>query len=128
MQVSLFDVSSPSAPRRIGHVLLADAPGENSFDPRSFLYWPATNMIIVPIQTWTNSPDAGKALVLRVEASGLTTLGLIGHPGITQNYYQPYPGIERTIVIGNSIWTMSSAGLLASHLTTLKDQAWIPFS
>jgi hypothetical protein len=127
MQVSLFDVSSPSLPRRIGHVLLADAPGENAFDPHSFLYWPATNMVIVPIETWTNSPDAGRALVLRVEASGLTTLGLIGHPGTSQSY-QGYPGIERTMVIGNSIWTMSSDGLLASQLTSLEDQAWIPFS
>ncbi|MDP9093058.1 MAG: beta-propeller domain-containing protein [Actinomycetota bacterium] len=127
MQVSLFDVSSPSVPRRIGHVLRTDAPGENAFDPHSFLFWPATNMVIVPIETWTSSADAGKALVLRVQASGLAVLGLIGHPGNSQNY-QPYPGIERTMVIGDSIWTLSPAGLLASELMTLQDRAWIPFS
>jgi hypothetical protein len=31
-------------------------------------------------------------------------------------------------VIGQALWTLSDAGLMASSLTTLKQQAWIPFT
>jgi hypothetical protein len=36
-------------------------------------------------------------------------------------------GIERTLVIGDQIWTMSSSGLQASDLHSLQRAAWVPF-
>jgi len=32
------------------------------------------------------------------------------------------------MVVDGSLWTMSSAGLKVSDLSTLADQGWIPFS
>jgi hypothetical protein len=31
------------------------------------------------------------------------------------------------MVIGDSIWTLSTAGVKVSAMSTLADQAWIPF-
>jgi hypothetical protein len=36
-------------------------------------------------------------------------------------------GIERTLVIGSSIWTMSGSGLAVSDLTSLHRTAWVQF-
>jgi len=37
-------------------------------------------------------------------------------------------GIERTLVIGDDVWTMSSSGLLVSDLGSLHRRGWVPFS
>jgi hypothetical protein len=36
-------------------------------------------------------------------------------------------GIERTMIIGSDIWTMSSSGLQSSDLHSLDKRAWVPF-
>jgi hypothetical protein len=68
-------------------------------------------------------PQSG-AFVLRISGTSLTRVGFISPP-------QPsgYDGssIERSLVIGQTLWTISSGGVLASDLTTLRQQAWLPF-
>ena len=126
LQVSLFDVSDPAAPTRLAHVVGRDLRGEGQLDPHAFLYWPAKGLIVVPIDTWKES-ESGKALALHRSGSQLTRLGTITHPRHTgpSDYV---PGIQRSMVVDGSLWTMSSAGLKVSDLSTLADQGWIPFS
>ncbi|PZS28597.1 MAG: hypothetical protein DLM58_16845 [Pseudonocardiales bacterium] len=127
LQVSLFDVSDASSPHRLAHVVRSDAPGEGQFDPHAFLYWPAAGLAVVPIQSWSGSAS-GQVLVLKVGRGDVTTVGLISHPRTGVNVPPDfYAGIQRSMVIGSSIWTLSAAGLKVSDLTTLADEAWIPF-
>jgi hypothetical protein len=102
-------------------------------DPHAFLYWPADQLVVVPIQELggsaapggaTQAPQSG-ALVLRISGTSLTWAGFISPP--QSSGYAGSP-IERSLVIGQTLWTLSPGGVLASDLTTLGQQAWLPFA
>jgi hypothetical protein len=70
--------------------------------------------------------------VLRLDDAGITETGFItqpdtataaGYPG-----YPGYPPIERSLIIGHTLWTISAAGAMATDLTTLRQQGWDPFA
>ena len=121
LQVSLFDVHDPAHPTRLARVVRTNTPSETAIDPHAFLFWPATGTAVVPIDSWTET-DSGAALVVHVGTSGLRAEGTIDNPGSSAG------GIERTLVIGDELWTLSPSGLQASDLATLHRAAWLPFS
>jgi uncharacterized secreted protein with C-terminal beta-propeller domain len=115
LQVSLFDVSDPAAPSRLATYALAGARSAAEFDPHAFLYWPASGLLVIPLDT---SGD----LVLRISGSGFTKVGLLTQPSAGYGYVS----MERSLVIGQTLWTLSTADLMASDLTTLSQEALIP--
>ena len=151
-QVSLFDVANPASPQRLATFALSGAQSAAEFDPHAFLYWPASRLVVVPIQVpygvvsppavpgqpstsggaakepggLAPSPDGSGALVLRIDSGAITQAGFIRQPVSSGGYGDP--AIERSLVIGNTLWTVSGAGLLASDLSTLRQQSWIPFA
>jgi Beta propeller domain len=146
LQVSLFDVSDLASPTRLATYALAGASSDAEFDPHAFLYWPSSHLVVVPLQRYdvvpvaapapgtlpsaqpASEPQSG-ALVLGINGTSITEAGFISQPawGNARTVYG-YPSIERSLVIGQALWTLSDAGLMASSLTTLKHQAWIPFT
>jgi hypothetical protein len=83
--------------------------------------------VVVPVQQRTpvlTSPPG--ALVLRISDGSITQAGFIRQPaaGGSPQVYSP---IERSLVIGDMLWTVSGTGLLASGLGTLRPQTWIAF-
>ena len=143
-QVSLFDVSDVAAPRRLATFALAGAISSAEFDPHAFLYWPASHLMVVPLQVTgpvagapatpggvAQSPDGLQpgALVLRIDDSGITETGFITQPDTASTTgYTGYTPIERSLIIGQTLWTISTAGAMASDITTLRQQAWVPFA
>jgi hypothetical protein len=152
-QVSLFDVADPASPQRLATFALSGAHSAAEFDPHAFLYWPASRLVVVPIQapygvvsppsvpgqpgaggggaaagsgSLAPSPDGSGALVLRIDSGAITQAGFIRQPASSNGYADP--AIERSLVIGNTLWTVSGVGLLASDLITLRQQSWIPFA
>ncbi|MFF4620013.1 beta-propeller domain-containing protein [Nonomuraea jabiensis] len=117
-QVSLFDVSDPAGPRRLSQLFQKDSGSAAEWDPHAFLYWPKTGLAVIPLTQQTESGG----LVLKIDDSGVTKLGMIKHPG--KDEYQA--GIERALVIGDSIWTLSYDGIQVNDAATLAQQAWIP--
>jgi hypothetical protein len=142
-QVSLFDVSDLAAPTRLVTFALTAAISSAEFDPHAFLYWPGLHLMVVPLQATGRTaeapvpadgaaqpPDAPQsgALVLRIDDSGITETGFVTQPGTANTTgYPGYPPIERSLIIGQTLWTISTAGARASDLTTLRQQEWIPF-
>jgi hypothetical protein len=146
LQVSLFDVSDLASPIRLATYALAGASSDAEFDPHAFLYWPSSHLVVVPLQGYDAVPAAvpapgtlplaqpgpepqSGALVLEFNGTSITEAGFIRQPdwgGAGTGY--GYPSIERSLVIGQALWTLSDTGLMASSLTTLKQQAWIPFT
>jgi uncharacterized secreted protein with C-terminal beta-propeller domain len=125
LQVSLFDVDSPGHPKRLDRVTRKHSPSETPIDPHAFLYWPASKLAVVPIDSW-NPNQSGAAVVLHVGTDNISVIGTIRNPAVTTaDSYDT--GIERTLVIGDDIWTMSSSGLKVSDLHSLDRQAWIGF-
>ena len=150
-QVSLFDVANPASPQRLATFALSGANSAAEFDPHAFLYWPASRLVVVPIQvpygvaspppvpsqpgagggaagpgSLAPSPGGSGALVLRIDSGAIIQAGFIRQPVSSSGYWDPT--IERSLVIGNTLWTVSGAGLLASDLSTLRQQSWIPFA
>ncbi len=143
-QISLFDVSDPAAPVRLAVYRLQFGHSEAEFDPHAFLYWPASRLLVIPVQLPSAAlpqPDPGpvpvpqagqtplwpssEAVVLHVGDHTFTRLGTITHPAI--------PGavangqIRRSLVTGAALWTLSDVGLKASDLTSLTPLGWVPF-
>lgn len=63
------------------------------------------------------------ALVLRIDGNHFTKVGFLKHPSFQNNPV----AIERALVIGDTLWTVSERGLLASDLHTLAGIAWIAY-
>ncbi|MGJ6962595.1 beta-propeller domain-containing protein [Streptosporangium sp. G11] len=132
-QVSLFDVSDPANPRRLSQMFQKDSGSEAEWDPHAFLYWAKTGMAVLPLSSWTGTEQTnGTALVLKIDDSAVTRTGTVVHPrpepagNARAASYDP--GIRRSVVIGDSLWTVSDLGLKVSDMKDLADQAWIPFS
>ena len=104
---------------------------------------PRSHLMVVPLQATgmagerrsagrgAQSPDAPQsgALVLRIDDSGITETGFVTQPDTANTTgYPGYPPIERSLIIGQTLWTISTAGAMASDLTTLRQQEWIPFA
>ncbi|MEO3886005.1 beta-propeller domain-containing protein [Nonomuraea sp. B5E05] len=122
-QVSLFDVSDPASPRRLSQLFQKDSGSEAEWDPHAFLYWPRTGLAVIPLR----SGDESGALALKIDDSGVSKLGMIRHPaqrGENERGFQP--GIQRSVVIGDSLWTVSPQGVQVNDAATLAEQAWIP--
>jgi hypothetical protein len=111
LQVSLFDVGDPTRPGLLSRYQL---PGSGhsiaEFDPHAFLYWAATGLVVVPIQ--------GGAVALKAGDRTLQETGRL----------TPHGGqLLRALVIGTTVWTVSTAGLAAMDLGSLAPQAWVAF-
>src|SRR6266851_3065621 len=143
-QISLFDVSDLAAPIRLAVYHVKFGHSEAEFDPHAFLYWPASRLLVIPVQLPSAVmpqpvpgsgavPQGGQvplwpvseAVVLHVGDHAITELGTITHPLV--------PGISvagqirRSLVVGGALWTLSDTGLKANELTTLTPLGWVPF-
>lgn len=151
--VSLFDVSDPADPRRVDHLNLGSGSSDVEWDHRAFLWWAPDALALLPLQTWdAGSPRSG-AVGLDVSADGLTERGDLAAPadaGIcgapvpqpldelsvedlavavgetvpTEACSFADPGVLRTVVVGDTVLTLGSAGLGAYALTDLTPVAW----
>ena len=126
-QASLFDVSDLSNPRRLHQRRFgryANTLAEN--DHHAFLWWPATNLLVLPLSAYGERGDeafAG-AVGLHVDrAGGFRDAGQTEHPEV--DGYAPQ--IVRTLVAGDRLLSISYGGVQAGRLDTLAGTAWVPF-
>jgi len=118
-QLSIFDVANAAAPNRLAQHQIEGGSSEVEYDPHAFLYWPQRNLVVVPVtdSSPTKAQQPTYALVLRLDAGGITEVGRVAHPNGM---------IRRSLVIGDELWTLSDAGLMVSDLGSVVQRAWIP--
>jgi len=124
-QISLFDVSDPANPRRLAQHRITGGQSEAEWDPHALLYWPATQLLVVPMMQFdleNGSRPKDSALALRVTDAGLTEVGAITQPLVGGGA----PTVRRTLVVGDALWTLSDYGLQASDLSTMRRMSWLP--
>jgi uncharacterized secreted protein with C-terminal beta-propeller domain len=123
-QVSLFSVADLAAPARLATYALPGTSSLVDFDPHAFLYWPASGLVVVPLDGYQAMSGTGGPgdLVLRLSGGSLARVGLLQQPSLGGG------AIERTLVIRSTLWTLSPSGLMASDLGTLHEEAWLPLS
>ena len=147
-QVSLFDVSDPAAPKRLAQFHVQYGHSEAEFDRHAFLYWPATNLLVIPMTSMAlaqsgavgggNAGSGGAAVgkvapgmplpiapaqvagavALHVSNDSITQLATVSH----QN-----EAISRSLVVDRTLWTVGPAGLGAYDIGTLATQSWVGF-
>ena len=141
-QIELFDVSNPASPQLLAKSSLgAGSSTQVTYDHHAFLWWPGTNLAVLPVQIYgyvtpiscppnamcvqpASSGAFNGAVGFTVTKSGIQQLGQVVQDqvnGVT-------PTIERSIVVGNSLYTVSSQGVMQSSLSTLSRQGFVSFS
>jgi hypothetical protein len=124
--VSLFDVSNLDDPSRVGRYTVDNSYSDAEFDPHAFLYWPASGLVVLPVtEAGGGAPGPGPsprtgALVLRRHDGTLERVGLLRQPGVGE--------IRRSLVVGDTLWTVSETGAQAVAAGDLAARAWVPFS
>ena len=144
-QVSLFDVADPANPVRIHAYTFGESSrSEAEFDHHAFLYWPPTGRVVLPIGWWGYTDGNGnwvshnEAIVLDVGPDGIEEVGAI-RQGIDPDFdyeeifgydlrsYMNSAPIARSLVVDETLFTLSWLGLKGSDLETLVDTSWILF-
>jgi hypothetical protein len=137
-QMSVFDVSDPSDPRRLSRLTFEDAYSEAEWDHHAFLWWAPEEISVLPLQRWSWDERNGKgdnfsgAVVVSVTPNRVKELGEIRHPNASgsdcEDCEEWTAPINRSLVIGDTLFTFSETGVLATDLDGLDDTAWIQFS
>ena len=124
LQLSLFDVSDLARPARLAQVELGSrySGSEAEWDHHAFLFWPATGLAVLPIDSEDFSGAAGFTVS---RAGGIAALGQIAHaPGGRDAFAPP---VRRAVVVGDRLFTISELGAKASTLAGLADAGWVAF-
>lgn len=130
-QVSVFDVSDITDPTRLDVLTLGRGTSSQvEYDHHAFLHWDGLTMI--PVQQWTWDGKGEEVLMsaigVRIDESGeLSEVGEVVHPGGAGKEWDWRAQIMRTVVVGDSVYTMSSKGLMKSGLDDLGEEAWLEF-
>ena len=148
-QLELFDVSSPASPRLLAHTSLgAGSSSQVQYDHHAFLFWPGTGLAVLPVSVYSltpvtaappapGAPSTGGtspsvlsstsefvgAIGFHVGSSGISEVGRVTHDPLAG--YTPQ--IDRSLVIGSRLFTLSSEGLMASNISTLAREAFVSF-
>jgi uncharacterized secreted protein with C-terminal beta-propeller domain len=123
-QVSLFDVSDLAHPKRIQHAVYGNGSSDAEFDHHAFLWWPATAMAVLPLQTSSGDPAQGftGAIGLRITAQTLAEVGRVEHAEGAER-----APIARSLIVGDRLYSLSYLGLGVSRIDTLAPVAFVPF-
>ena len=154
-QLELFDVSNPAAPRLLARATLGGGSSSQvQYDHHAFLFWPPTALAVLPVSIYpitpvavppvAPSPPTGGstsvppptpepvrepapgfvgAIGFHVDRSGITEVGRIAHDPLDVSS----PQIDRSLVIGQRLFTLSREGVMASSLATLAREAFVTF-
>jgi hypothetical protein len=131
-QVSLFDVSDPRNPSRLSNQLVGGGSSSTvEFDPHAFLWWDPSKLAVLPVQIYsydeqkgTSDQFAGAIGFHATKAGGVTEAGRASHP---RDQYGYSAAISRSLVIGDRLFTVSTAGVLASDLGSFADRGFAAF-
>jgi hypothetical protein len=69
------------------------------------------------------------ALVLQQRDAKFAELGTVRHPAaVAGSADYGRGGVRRALIVGDELWTVSTAGVMASDTARLTQRAWIPFT
>ena len=132
-QLSVFDVSDLSNPMRTHQFTLPNISGsEVEYDHHAFLYWPPTGTAVIPVDEWdyeAREPDP-YASVFQIDTGvggGITEVSRIQHRGRLAGGPPLHSAIRRSIVIDDTLYTVSAVGIEASDIATTDVMVWMPF-
>jgi hypothetical protein len=127
-QLSLFDVSEPQRPARRAQISLGgNASSTAEYDPHAFLFWKPSNLAVIPLSTYGQTGQEFEGAVgFSIGSASIAERGRISHPldGTDTTYRPP---IGRSLVIGETLFTLSYAGLAANRVDNLASLSFTAF-
>ena len=129
-QLSVFDVTDPSAPALVDQVQVAGGSSDVEWDHHAFLYW--EGLVVLPLNVYAWDEETGQdesfygALAVRFHGDELGAGQRLSQDAPKGNEWSA--GIRRSLVIGERLYTVSDLGVEAVDLETLEDAGWVPFS
>jgi Beta propeller domain len=118
-QLSLFDLSDAAKPKRLFNRLLgAGSASSVESDHRAFLYWPPERLVVVPAGLRDRFGWFSAAAAYRLERNRIEPLARITH-GEAQ--------MLRSVVVGDSLFTISTGGVKKNGLGAFAVRGWVPF-
>lgn len=132
--VSLYDVSNLDEPRLAQRIVEPSTSFVATGDPHGFLLWEPTGQVVLPAwkgsvvtrEDGTSTYEVSNSFeVFRLDGAGITTQGRIDHGGHGERSEQ---GVAyRAAMVGGVLYTVSTAGVMASDPTTLEERSWAAF-
>ncbi len=126
LQVEVFNVVDPAQPSMVSQQELGEGAGSAAeYDPHALLWWPQDSLLVMPVDNYSGSGPSSAADLWSVSSTGtLDQVGALSQPGS-----QPdgYPEIERAVVVGSDIYTLSEQGVMANDISSLAQVAWLPY-
>ena len=123
LQLSLFDVSDLARPVRLQKAQIGQRFSSSAaeWDHHAFLWWPATKLALLPIESQAFTGLAG----FRVQRTGgIAEVGRISHQGTDASWTPP---IGRAVVVGDRLFTISDFGVKANGLAGFGERGWAAF-
>ena len=128
-QLSLFDVSDLRHPVRIRQYALGSSWSEAEGEHHAFLWWGPSRLAVLPVVSYADKPFAG-AVGFRVSRSGIDEVGRVTHTGEGAGASSGRVGavaVSRSLVVGDTLFTVSSMGVKAVSLGSFAEQGWVSF-
>jgi Beta propeller domain len=122
VKASLFDVSNMAAPREVTNLQFANGTTSVENEPHAFLFWAPKKLVVMPLQTY--QPMFSGAVGVHVEPNGLSEVGRITHKVDARPELAP---VERSLVIGDKLYSLSYLGLSTSSVDTLGALSYTAF-
>lgn len=127
-QVSLFDVSDLDNPIRVDQLTLANGSTSIAeYDHRAFLQWGST--VVLPLTEYNYWEESNEfftgAIAIEVAADSLEKIARLSHPDAGDWNSGWNSAIVRSLVIGDSLYTVSNRGILESDLRSFEDLGWV---
>jgi len=128
-QLSLFDVSDPRRPSRRAQVALgANASSNAEYDPHAFLFWKPAGLAVIPLSAYgPGGQEFEGAVGFSIGTASLAEAGRIAHPATKVGDETYVPPIGRSLVVGQTLYTLSYTGLAANRLGDLASLSFTPF-
>ena len=126
-QLSLFDVSDPSDPRRLAKRHLGQGASSSvEYDHHGFLWWAPAKLAVLPL-TLYDGGEKGEPFTGAVGFNVGRTIG-IDEAGSAEHRWHDQTGyVSRSLVVGGRLYTLSDLGLARNSLEDLGPLGWAPF-
>jgi uncharacterized secreted protein with C-terminal beta-propeller domain len=127
--LSLFDVRDPTHPTRLDKVEIDGTSSPVTFDHHAFLWWEPRHLAAIPIDfqelPQSDPPPASTYLYgFRVIDGAITKVGRVTHDGHGENGAD---NVTRSFMVGDVLYSVSAAGVMASDPDKFVELGWASF-